>query len=589
MRPPDPTIDEPRPVTLPSLLLCLACSALQIAPASTESVAGFRVEATIEVGAAPHGISFANNGRSVFVAVSGADEIAGISTPAYTVLYRIAAGETPLDVMRVQETTKLITTQFRGDSLRTALPETNDHFQTWTVGKGPSMFGPRIVNGLASLSCEFDDTLVLFDTESLEVVATYDTGDAPYPPDVTKDGVLAFVPNKGDGTVTVVDLLNQEIAATVSVGGGPQGGALLEDDSLYVAACSDADELAWINTATYQVVHRTPGVGPGPFSVTATPDGLHLLVNNAGGDTLSIIDVATRASLGDLTVGEQPIVVRMRPESRQAWVSNEVSGTVSVVALPDLPAPIVEPPPTEVVVLGTIHGGHLTSELYDLDLLRETIRAVEPDAILAEIPPNRAEAALAGFLADGVVSEPRVARFPEYVDVVYPLQDELGFELLPCAAWNEPMARFRSARLAAIREDPARADDWAAYTAANEAADACLAEHGPDDDPYLVNDDLYDVCTELGLKAYDELFNDELGPGGWTNINQAHYRLIEAALDRYQGQGKRLLITYGAGHKLWFLRKLQEREDVVLRGVWPFLDQAHEVLGRPPGRQEAGR
>ncbi len=236
----------------------------------------------------------------------------------------------------------------------------------------------------------------------------------------------------------------------------------------------------------------------------------------------------------------------------------------------------------EVVVVGTIHSGHRTSETYDLDLLRELVRAVDPDFILAEIPPDRGDEAMRGWLRDGVISEPRVLRFPEYTDVIYPLIDELGFEIVPTAGWTEPMAQARSAKLKAISEDPTRAADWAAYTAADEAADACIAEHGGSDDPWFIHTDRYDDCSDLGLSVYDELFNDELGLGGWSNINVAHYSHIAAALARHRGEGKRFLITYGAGHKGWFLRQLRTRDDIRLLEVAPFLDQAAAALGRTP-------
>ena len=65
-----------------------------------------------------------------------------------------------------------------------------------------------------------------------------------------------------------------------------------------------------------------------------TPDGRFGLVNNAGDSTLSVLDVAQRRIVGRLVVGQKPIVVRMHPDGRRAFVSNEVSGTVTVVRLP---------------------------------------------------------------------------------------------------------------------------------------------------------------------------------------------------------------------------------------------------------------
>ena len=558
-------------------LAVVACLAPQ--EAASES-AGFRVERTIEVGAAPHGVRFSLDGSEAYVAVSGAGEVAVLDCATHVVLRRIPAGEAPLDVIALGRGDTLVTTQFSGASLIRVALAGEAEGEGWQVGAGPSLFGPRVIDNVAYLSCERADRLVLFDTRSGYIREQFETGAQPYPADVTRDGVLAFVPNRGDSTVTVIDLLNGEVLATVPVGANPEGGALLEDDTSYVVACGGDDELVWINTASFEVEHRTPGVGPRPFSVATTPDGRFALVNNSGGSTLSIVDVESRSVVGELSVGEQPIAVRMHPDGRRAYVSCERAGTVSVISLPEPVEPPSSGPLNTVVVLGTIHSGHLTSESYDLELLRELVRAVAPDFVLTEIPPNRAREAMRGFLADGVVSESRVARFPEYVDVLYPLLAELEFEIVPTAGWSEPMARFRSRQLAAIAADPARAADWQAYSEANEASDRCLEEHGAGDDPRFIHSDRYDDCNDVALAVYDELFNDELGPGGWTNINEAHYGHIAAALDRNRGAGKRFLITYGAGHKGWFLRELRKRDDIELLVLDPFLEQAEAVLNR---------
>lgn len=546
--------------------------------------AGFRVEQTLEVGAAPHGIQFSRDGSEAYVAVSGDDEIAVLDCATHAVLRRLPAGAAPLDMVALGRGDTLVTTQFSGASLiRVALAggASDEPDDAWEVGRGPSFFGPRVVDDVAYLSCEHADRLVLFDTRSGYIREQFETGAQPYPADVTRDGVLAFVPNRGDSTVTVIDLLNGEVLATVPVGANPEGGALLEDDTAYVVACGGDDELVWINTASFEVEQRTTGVGPRPFSVATTPDGRFALVNNSGGSTLSIVDVASRSVVGELEVGEQPIAVRMHPDGRRAYVSCERAGTVSVISLPEPPEPpaqLTSGAKNQVVVIGTIHGGHRTSALYGLDLLRELVRAVAPDYVLTEIPPNRAREAMRGFLADGQVSESRVSRFPEYVDVLYPLLAELEFEIVPTAGWSEPMARFRSQRLAEIAADPARAADWQAYTEANAASDACLAEHGAGDDPRFIHSAAYDDCNDVGLAVYDELFNAELGPGGWTNINEAHYGHIAAALDRHRGAGKRFLVTYGAGHKGWFLRELRKRDDIELLVLDPFLDDAEAAL-----------
>ncbi len=67
------------------------------------------------------------------------------------------------------------------------------------------------------------------------------------------------------------------------------------------------------------------------------------------------------------------------------------------------------------------------------------------------------------------------------------------------------------------------------------------------------------------MEPYSRHFNDDLGAGGWDNINAAHYALIARALEQHRGEGKRFLITFGAWHKHWFKKELRKRDDIVIR------------------------
>ena len=216
----------------------------------------------------------------------------------------------------------------------------------------------------------------------------------------------------------------------------------------------------------------------------------------------------------------------------------------------------------DVLVLGTIHSGHHKHEEFNLDVLTDLIKKIDPDVILTEIPPDRFDAAVEGFLRDDTISEPRVLRFPEYVDVIFPLSKTMDFEMVPTAGWTKEMADKRSAQLRAISKDSTRAKDWEIYTEAGAKSDSLMKASGRQYDPYFINSDEYDKIAEIQLGTYNDLFNEELGLGGWDNINKAHFGHIADALDKYSNQGKRILITYGAGHKGWFLRALKKRDDV---------------------------
>ena len=230
-----------------------------------------------------------------------------------------------------------------------------------------------------------------------------------------------------------------------------------------------------------------------------------------------------------------------------------------------------ERPKNEVLVLGTIHGSHVTDSVYNISYLDKLIREINPDYILAEIPPDRMEEAMKGFKRDDSISEPRVLRFPEYVDVIFPLTKELDFEIIPTAGWTKPMSDERSAKLRAISKDSSRTRDWETYIAANKLSDSIYQASGLVNNPYFIHTNTYDSIQDISLQTYNRLFNVELGLGGWENINIAHYWNIEKAIEKHRYQGKRFLIVYGAGHKGWFLRELRKRDDITLLNMEPFL------------------
>lgn len=226
----------------------------------------------------------------------------------------------------------------------------------------------------------------------------------------------------------------------------------------------------------------------------------------------------------------------------------------------------------QVLVLGMIHGRHLQSSLYSVDVLSNLITEINPDYVLTEIPPDRFDQAVKEFKESGHITESRVSVFPEYVDVLFPLTLELDFEIIPTAGWTAEMAQARTLLLRQIREDPNRADDWKQYQEAIAASDQASLSGGLPDDPYYIHSQAYDDAQEIELSVYNDLFNEELGLGGWDNINEAHYAHIENALNEHSGEGVRILITYGAGHKGWFLRQLRRRSDIELLEAKPFLD-----------------
>ncbi|WP_109355162.1 hypothetical protein [Sphingorhabdus sp. EL138] len=239
-------------------------------------------------------------------------------------------------------------------------------------------------------------------------------------------------------------------------------------------------------------------------------------------------------------------------------------GCMAFIAACSAPAeqPAPSPDTNIVTIVGAIHGQHRRSEDYSLAVLRLAIVKFDPDIIMVELPPERFATASVNFEKFGEVRESRADDFPELTDVVFPLRQELGFEMVPVAAWTQEIADDRRAALALLEKDPARAQEWAAYQAA--IASYGQAVRGRSDDPLFIHSQAYDSAVKERQQVYEKMFGNDLGPGGWQNINAAHYQKVSAALDQLRGQGKRILIVYGAWHKYWFLEQLETRDDIRL-------------------------
>jgi hypothetical protein len=373
------------------------------------------------------------------------------------------------------------------------------------------------------------------------VVAAVWRTSAQVPPAVTTaDGVLAFVANAADGTITVSDQLNRTTLSRSLVCPGPTLGGLTPDEVSVLVLCAVSNELVFLNTAAFDVTARV-ALPARPAEVAIVGAGRYAEVRGSDDAALALVDL-----------------------DRQRRVPR----------VEDRPSRGAANRPNELVFLGMIHGEHRTSTRYGLDVVRRLVEAIDPDYWLTEIPPNRLARATEEFARAGAIAEPRVARFPEYVDVLFPLSRTMRFEVYGTAAWNHPMDRYRRERLAATAADPRRLAEWSAYQTSIADSERQLATGGASDDPRWIHTDAYDAAQRVQLDVYDRQFDAELGTGGWDTINRAHYALVTRVLDRHRGEGARILVTYGAGHKSWMLPKLRARPDLSVLDVGPFLDRA---------------
>ncbi len=202
---------------------------------------------------------------------------------------------------------------------------------------------------------------------------------------------------------------------------------------------------------------------------------------------------------------------------------------------------------TRVLVLGTLHGEHLTSKLWGLEQLRATIRRINPDVVCVELADDNLKAALETWSARKVIEDTRVLRFPEYVQVVFPLMDGMQFTLESGALWHAMLDAMRRGKVADFNKLEQFKEQRAAYEVAKTWSQNWLAAQpqGVADDPYYIHSADFDLHAKARAGAYDYYLNEWIGrPSGWTYVHDEHYEKIMEAVRKHPGET--VLVMFGA-------------------------------------------
>jgi YVTN family beta-propeller protein len=165
----------------------------------------------------------------------------------------------------------------------------------------------------------------------------------------------AYVANTGDGTVSVVDLVNLVSIATVQVGNSPSGmNVLPEQREVWGVSGDDSEGSVWVLSAPDGKVSARIRVGPAPSSVEFSPDRRRAYVAASGANAIVAIDTATKRIVGRAKTGRHPVNVRVTPDGRALLVPDRDDATLQIfdaATLRPLASVSVAPGPEQVVVL----------------------------------------------------------------------------------------------------------------------------------------------------------------------------------------------------------------------------------------------
>jgi len=191
-----------------------------------------------------------------------------------------------------------------------------------------------------------DNTAKVIDTETNTVIATIPVGSGPMGIALTPDGTRAYVTNFNDDSVSVIDAVSRTVINTISLvptgGDGPRGVTITSDGQRVYVSNNLSDKVSAILTssnAVFDVIDLPAGACPRGIII---PPGQTGNEEGAGTGNFCLDNVTAFQTVpGDFdfhvitdtfSVGDGPTSGAGRFDIiERVWVTNENSGTVSVV------------------------------------------------------------------------------------------------------------------------------------------------------------------------------------------------------------------------------------------------------------------
>ncbi len=289
-----------------------------------------RVIRHIAVGEEPSHLELSHDGRRLYVANSGSDDVTIIDTAGDRASATAATGRRPLlpcvapngAVYLPSGPDRNVTELGKDGELRTTVP----------VGAAPHDIAVSPDGRWAYQPNSASHTVTVIDGKDDSVVGEIKAGLGPGHIAFDPQSRFAYVANTVSNDVTVVRTSDHEAVATMTAGAGAHLPAISADGRFGYVANFAADSLTAWDCASFRVIATIP-VGAYPHFFAPTPDGRWLVVSNTGEASVCIIDAHTRESRSQLAVGAAPAHIAFSPDGELAFVGCEGTDEVAVIDL----------------------------------------------------------------------------------------------------------------------------------------------------------------------------------------------------------------------------------------------------------------
>jgi gliding motility-associated-like protein len=188
-----------------------------------------------------------------------------------------------------------------------------------------------VPSGFAYIANRISNTLSVINIANYQVVATIPLGMVPWGVSVSADGSRVYVTNQGSNTLSVVNTASNSVIATITVGSIPDGVVVSPDGSLVYVANNGSNSVSVINTAS-NTLSATIAVGVNPTGITTSPDGTKVYVTNETSDNISVINTATNLVVAVIPLTTSCIGASISPDGSTLYVADQTAAFVTVIS-----------------------------------------------------------------------------------------------------------------------------------------------------------------------------------------------------------------------------------------------------------------
>ncbi len=192
-------------------------------------------------------------------------------------------------------------------------------------------FAVSATGGEIYVSNEGNDTVVVLDSDSLEIQHVIETGGRPRDLRFSPDGTKLFIAASEADRIEVLDLETKTIVGHLETGDDPEIFDIDPTGEIIVVSNEDDAEATVIDIASGTIRTVIEDVGIEPEGVTFTPDGKLVYVTAEATNTVAVIDPWAGEIVADILVGNRPRRGAFTPDGSEYWVTNELGGTVSII------------------------------------------------------------------------------------------------------------------------------------------------------------------------------------------------------------------------------------------------------------------